>query len=313
MPAIPPHRVAKISDMLAQFSVVAWSLIAGLIIGLICFVPASHLYRFWNRSAPLRANHDYRRIALTDIDKEWTLYRDLKRGYDYLGRWSPAAYLTGPMRSRLSEAGDQIFDEYLFATDSGISQYDWDKARECFAHAVEADPGSADVKGKLATATGFVELLKTPPAARNAEAKFHEAVALAPRLALPHLGLARIYIYEIRNLGLASAEFSAAERVGYHLGPREKEQQADAFLRRGEQEFREWQNAATDNARRHYANLMQRDLDRARALYEPIAGYSKATDSLERVAKLETAYLDASKPKPAPHPKKTTRYTRRWH
>ena len=59
-----------------------------------------------------------------------------------------------------------------------------------------------------------------------AKSNFEEAVALAPRSADPHLGLARIYIYAFHNVGKAIAEMQEAQRLGFQPGPREMEEQA---------------------------------------------------------------------------------------
>lgn len=290
-PAMARRSVSKI---LAEFNVVMWSLIAGLIIGLLCFVPASHLYRFWRDSAPLRAGRDYTRSGLPSVESDWRLFRGLERGYQNLGRWSPVSYLTQPLQSRLTSAGDQVLEQFRNSTDPGIGQYDWEKARACFQHASEMSPNSDQWKGKLAATEGFLRLTGTPPSPREAESKFREAIALQPHLISPHLGLAHIYIYDIRNMGMALAEFHAAQKLGYKLGPRETEQEADGYLQRGEQEFQLWQRARTAAARRHYVALMQRDFDRARALYEPIEGYSKVSDSLERLDRDESKYEEVS-------------------
>ena len=93
---------------------------------------------------------------------------------------------------------------------------------------------------------------------------------------------------------MAQAEFQAAENVGHRLGPRKKEQQADAYLSRAELEVKEWRKARTDDDRTRSAGILERDFDRARRLYEPIAGYSKVNESLRRLEKDEKEFRDAA-------------------
>jgi hypothetical protein len=72
--------------------------------------------------------------------------------------------------------------------------------------------------------------------------------------------------------------------LGFKLGPREYEQQADGYLLRAEQELQLAQRAKLprpDAAR--YLAQAQGDLERARNLYEPIAGFSHVSSSLERL------------------------------
>ena len=45
----------------------------------------------------------------------------------------------------------------------------------------------------------------------------------------PHLALARVYVYSLPKVDQALAEFAAAEKLGAVLGPRELDQQADAY------------------------------------------------------------------------------------
>ena len=265
-----------VEKTLSEISVMMWCLLAGLVIGLICFVPAAHFYRFWTSTSDLRAQHDY-------VDSDWSLYQSWKHRYASLGRMSPASFLDASMRTRTAAAGNAVLDRFRDSTESGINQYDWERAKTCFSHLLEMEPGSPEWKGKLAAAEGFLQLSRVPVSPRNAEAKFREAIRFTPKLVAPHLGLAIIYVYDMRNTGLALAEFHAAENLGYRLGPRENEQQADAYLYRAEQEFSAWRHASTAGAKQRLSSLMQRDLARARELYEPIAGYSKVNDSLERL------------------------------
>jgi serine/threonine protein kinase len=283
--APPVRSVTKrnLSRFLSDFNVIMWSLIAGLIIGLLCFIPASHFYRYWTDSAPLRAGRSYTRASSGEIETDWRLYRRLQQSYAWLGGYSPAIHLTESVTPRLIGAGDEVLDAYRDSTDPDIAHFDWDKALQCFTHAQEFQPAASDLKGKVALCEGYVHLTRGVAESAAALQSFQRAVALLPRSPDPHLGMARIYIYHSHNVGNASAEFHAAERLGYKLGPRESEQQADGYLYRAEQEFHSWQLAKATADQHHYETLMQRDFERARLLYEPIAGFFNVSRSLERL------------------------------
>ena len=144
---------------------------------------------------------------------------------------------------------------------------------------------------------------------------FEEALSYLPRSPDPHLGLARLYIYNFRNVGRAVAEFSDAERFGFKAGPREFEQQADGYLLRAEQELQQAQKAnETREEISKYLLLAQGDLERARNLYEPIAGFSNVSTSLNRLyrdrGRQQT--LQAKSQKPSSPRKLLARRPRSW-
>jgi hypothetical protein len=124
-----------------------------------------------------------------------------------------------------------------------------------------------------------------PALVEAARANFQESVSLIPRSPDPHLGLARIYVYSLKNVGKAIAELHEAQRLGFQPGPREMEQEADGYRFRA--------NAELSEARRYrersramegrYLQLAQRDYDRARQLYEPILGFSNVSVALRQV------------------------------
>lgn len=282
-PALP---VRKLSKALAEFNVVMWSLIAGLVIGLLCFIPASHLYRFWSDSAPLRAGRDYSKSNVAAVESDWKLYQRLQREHNYFGRFSPAAYFAEPLEKRLIAAGDDVIEDYRNSSNTGAGQFDWAKARAALAHALEARPDSADVRGRLALTDGY---LKLPAAPEEALASFRQAAALMPKSPDPHLGLARVYASHLHNAGQAAAEFLASERLGHKNGPREQELQADVYLHTAIDEYQQWVKTASVADERRLLGAMQGDFERARMLYEPIRGYSSVSHSLERLYKFQAS------------------------
>jgi tetratricopeptide (TPR) repeat protein len=168
-----------------------------------------------------------------------------------------------------------------------LQNFDWAKAQACFKHALELDSSDYDSRGKLALCNGYALIAQNPKsseASQTAKTNFEEAVTYLPRSPDPHLGLARIYIYEVHNVGRALAELHEAERLGFRPGPREREQQADGYLFRAEQELRQAQSATVSKAdRSHNLLLAERDLERARDLYEPIDGFSNVTANLQQL------------------------------
>lgn len=304
--ATRPAARVRFARFIAECNVLMWSLVAGLVVGIVCFVPASHACRYWHDSAPLRAKHSY--ISSSTMESDWSTYRALSRDYEWLGSFSPVARLRESLRSRLVAAADDVIARYRNSSDPGFQNYDWLKAKTALAHALELDPGSTEIRGKMALCEGYLQLGANPASASAALASFESAAAALPSWPDPHLGLARIYIYNQQNAGKAAAEFHTAERLGYSLGPRELEQEADGYLLRAEQSLRKFQKAKTVAERRKYKAQLDRDIERARNLYEPIAGYSDVDDHLDRLeqdaasveqigARAERALLVAAKRK----------------
>ncbi len=170
----------------------------GALLGSLVYIESAYAYRFWIESKPLRGSHDYTRRSVAEVNADWDLYKTLERRYLPLGR-----------------------------------QFDWRKAQICLEHAAELDGSDTAVKGNLALSNAYLALLESPQTeqtAARAKAGFEEAHSYLSRSPDPHLGLARIYVYHLRNIGRAVAELSDAERLGFKPGPREFEQQGDGAI-----------------------------------------------------------------------------------
>jgi hypothetical protein len=184
-------------------------------------------------------------------------------------------------------AADDVIDRYRNSSNFVLDQFDWRKAQVCLQHAAELDGSDTAVKGKLALSNAYLAFLESPQTEQTvarAKTNFEEALSYLPRAPDPHLGLARIYVYHIRNVGRAVAELSDAERLGFKPGPREFEEQADGYLLRAENELRQAQKASLTRAdAAKYLALARGDMERARNLYEPIDGYSNVGSNLKHL------------------------------
>lgn len=300
-------RTQNFETKLAEITRMLWILAAGFVFGLLLFIPAGYIYRLWGQGAFLRSPRDYVHRDAADISADWKLYQSLKQHGNFLGRYSPAEPARTSLHAALVATANQIIEGYRNSSDPVVGNFDWNKARVCLRHALELDPADRDSKGKLAICDGFALLPQNPVAAN---ASFKHALEFVPGSPDPHLGLASLYVYTQHNVGRAMAEFHEAERLGFHLGPREMEQQADAYLYRAEQELKASKTAGTAKGR--YLSLAQRDLDRARNLYEPIDGFSKVSQNLQQLDRdqIQQHQLQAAAANTKPRYRKT-RY-RSW-
>jgi tetratricopeptide (TPR) repeat protein len=301
-------RARKVASVMSILVALCWGLLAGLVV---C-VPLGYYYRFWRESNPLRGNLDYTRASVGEINRDWDLLQRVQRQNAFLGGLSPANHLDAKVRAALLQAGNEVIEGYRNNSDPRIQDFDWRKAEVCFAHLIEMDRNDRAAQGKLALCHGYENL---EHAAEQAETDFEAAVSLTPGSPDPHLGLARIYVYSVKNIGKAMAELHAAQRLGFEPGPREVEEEADGYRFRA--------NAELDQARRYgpekraaeerYLRLAERDFDRARRLYEPIEGFSNVTVALAQVDDDDRArqgLVDALNKRPKPKPRSTQRT--RW-
>ena len=282
------QRVRKISlptsGFLREFKFVFSTLAAGFLIGLFVLVPALRAARFWSESRSLRHVRSYSGKSAADIAADWALYKKLERDNSIV---SPVSKVRQPFRASLIAAGDEVIERYANSSDPSAADFDWRKAQTCLARALDLDASDSAVKGKLALVSAYLVLAQDSPDAREAKAGFEEAAALAPRSADPHLGLARVYVYLLHNVGSAVAEFHQAERLGFKIGPREMAQQADGYLARAQSELLQAEGASktspAEEAR--LLALARRDFDRANNLYEPIDGFSNVSLHLQNLYK----------------------------
>ena len=274
----------KVRSFIREFNFAITALVAGFLIGLFLLVPALHAARFWSENGPLRGAQDYSHRTVAEIASDWNLYKRLERESGY---FSPISAIREPFHSSLIATADDVIDRYTNSANPSLTDFDWKKAQLCLMHALDIEKNDNSAKGKLALCEGYISLSADPAAPAAAKASFEEAMSYIPRSPDPHLGLARIYVYSVRNMGSAVAEFHQAERLGFKLGPREIEQQADGYLARAQFELHQAERVSKTSPLQeaHYLTLARRDFERARNLYEPIEGYSNVGLNLQSLYK----------------------------
>ena len=318
---LKPERAKRVASVLSILVALCWGLFAGL---LVC-VPAGYYYRFWRESGPLRRIPDYARSSIAVINSDWDLFQRIQRQNAFLGDLSPAMRLGPALRSGLLQSADEIIERYRNSSDPVLADFDWPKAAVCLDHALEMDRNDRSARGKLALANGYINLIRADTeqsnartaSTRAAQQNFQEAVALLPRSPDPHLGLARIYVYWLKNVGKAMAELHEAAGRGFQPGPRELEEEADGYRFRAGAELADARRAhgKSQASEERYLRLAQRDFDRARQLYEPIQGFSNVSLALRQVDDDDRARQelnDALKKPPVRRPRRLTGRATRW-
>lgn len=285
----PPAIPVKVKLRTRRFEMgnLAIAHLAGILAGLLMLLPVVYYYRIEKATEPLRSKRDYAHDSAQVLASDWNLYQSLKSRNSLLGPFSPMNWAETAFRDNLIAAGDNILDGYRTSANTHLSDYDWSRAKLCFRRAVEMEPSDSKVKGKLAIAEGYLNMVQNPrpPRANLSIDDFRQAASYLPKSPDPHLGLARLYVYSFRNIGEAMPEFQQAESLGYKLGPREATEEADGYLYRSEWELAHARRASatSQDAADKWLGMSKTDAERARSLYEPLVGYSNVSANLEQI------------------------------
>jgi eukaryotic-like serine/threonine-protein kinase len=215
----------------------------------------------------------------------------------------PPARIDWPARY-VAEA-DATLNAYRAGSDPALRDFDWRMAEIHLQDAIDQGRADDETMGKLALAKGYAALEQLSvglysdkeAAAMRVEARrdFDEAGRRMPQSADAHLAMARIYVYSMPDLAKARAEFTAAEKLGAKFGPREIEEQADAWRIRAQQQ-------ASSNPREAWNAAQQ-----ARALYRRVAGFDRANEHLNELARIHQPGAKRTNAQ-----KSNARRSRRW-
>jgi hypothetical protein len=113
--------------------------------------------------------------------------------------------------------------------------------------------------------------------------KFSEAQRLMPRSPDPQLGLARLYVYGLKDVDRAYQAFQAAARLGYPLGNREKLQLADGYRARADKAWWDSRNVRDTPREKDDIQRVEDDYKRAFDLYRQVAPYGNSSGGMARV------------------------------
>jgi hypothetical protein len=275
-------RVKKPSNTTTN---VAIALLAGILAGLLIFIPIGAYYRAWRQTSHLRGHRDYAHASVQSITADWNSYRELKEKHGLLGPFSPVAGLDSAMQANLIGAADNILDTFRSSSDTQLRDFDWGKARVCLRYALQIDPSDGKAKGELALVDGYLKLAQNPkpPKAGLSISSFKQAESYLPDSPDPHLALARVYVYAYRNVGQALPEFQQAEKLGYKLGSREEKEEADGYLYRAEWALAHAKQTSDKDQRAKWLLASRSDMNRAKDLYEPLVGFSNVSMNLDQL------------------------------
>ena len=239
----------------------------------------------WNHGQQL--DRDINAEVLTDPDAVWNRWADVAKDN---GR-SLALY--GPRHSvkkRLESAADRVIETYRNSDTQPVYENDWKRARGYLARALELDPGDESVRGKIRLCEGHIDRIDGSISGRHNTAllneavdKFDKAQQLLPHSPDPELGLARVYVYGLKDIDKAYAALQEAERRGYKLGNREKALLGDGYRDRGDRLWWDSRNVRGLPQEKDQIQKAADDYRRALDLYQNIVPYSNASANIVRV------------------------------
>ena len=104
-----------------------------------------------------------------------------------------------------------------------------------------------------------------------------------PKSPDPELGLARVYVYGIKDVDRAYQAFQDAAKLGHPLGNREKLQLADGYRARGDKDW--WDSRDVRGTPQEKGNIqrVEDDYKRAFDLYRQVAPYGNSGGGMARV------------------------------
>jgi tetratricopeptide (TPR) repeat protein len=227
--------------------------------------------------------HDIETEQVTRPDEIWAKWTAVSGS-------NPSSWLLSGARKdvkqRLVEAADRVIDSYR-TSDTKVKEADWQGARDQLAHALSFDPDDS-IRGKIRLCDGQIERIdgmahNDPELLNQAVEKFDEAARLMPRSYDPYLGLARIYVYALKDIDKAYQALQQAQLLGFVLGNREKDQLADGYQARANHIYWDSRNVYGLPQERDQILRAQEDYQRALGLYRSIVPWGTSKDQVGNV------------------------------
>lgn len=274
-PALPRKQHTVFGSVMKAIAIVA---LASLLYGM---WDAYSSYRLYEHGQALKREIESEQV--TDPGEIFAKWTELSKG-------NPSSLLLyGPRRTvkqKLVAAADRVITESRGDAQQ-VYERDWERARTLLADALIVDPDDS-TRGKLRLCEGHIARIngvshKDPKTLQQAVADFTEADRLIPKSPDPELGLAKVYVYGLKDVDKASDAFQQAARRGYQLGSREKLYLADGYTSRADRLFWESRKMRGLPQERDQIQRAANDYKEALDLYNSIVPYGTASQSVARV------------------------------
>jgi tetratricopeptide (TPR) repeat protein len=221
---------------------------------------------------------------LTDLDQIWARWTELSKG-------NPSSFLLhGPrkvVKQKFLAATDHVIDTYRNNESQLVYEKEWERARTMAAHALAVDPEDS-VRGKLRICEGHLARIngtshRSAQELSQAVEKFDEAQRLLPKSPDPELGLARVYVYGLKDIDKGYEALQKAQKHGYTLGNREKLLLADGYRDRADRLWWDSRNVRGLPPEKDQIQKAADDYKRSEELYQSVSPWGKSIVNLVRV------------------------------
>jgi tetratricopeptide (TPR) repeat protein len=197
------------------------------------------------------------------------------------------------VKQKFVSAADHVIDTYRTNESQAVYEKDWERAKAAAARALAVDPEDG-VRGKLRICEGHLARIngtthRSAEELNLAVEKFTEAARLLPKSPDPELGLARVYVYGLKDIDKGYEALQQAQRRGYPLGNREKSLLADGYRDRGDRLWWDSRNVRGLPPEKDQIQRAADDYKRAEELYQGISPWGKSIVNVVRMrASLES-------------------------
>jgi tetratricopeptide (TPR) repeat protein len=266
-----PQLVTIMRGFAALAAVIAlyimWSMISG--------------YRLYGRGQDLERQVETEQV--TDLGKIWDRWTELSTGH------SSSWLLRGPrnvVKQNFVEAAGRVIASYRNDAQP-LYEADWRRARTYLSHALAMDPDNA-TRGELRLCDGHIARIngtvhRNPKELDEAIADFNEAQSLLPRSPDPELGLARVYVYGLKDIDKANEALKQAANRGYRLGNRDQAQLADGYRDRADRLWLDSRSVRGLPQEKDEVSRAAQDYQTALKLYQSIAPYTNANEQIGKI------------------------------
>ncbi len=221
---------------------------------------------------------------LTDLDQIWARWTELSKA-------NPSSFLLyGPrkvVKQKFVAAADHVIDSYRNNESQLIYEKEWERARTMASRALAVDPEES-ARGKLRICEGHLARIngtshRSAQELGDAVEKFDEAQKLLPKSPDPELGLARVYVYGLKDIDKGYEALQEAQKRGYSLGNREKSLLADGYRDRADRLWWDSRNVRGLPPEKDQIQRAADDYKRAAELYQGISPWGKSIVNVVRV------------------------------
>jgi hypothetical protein len=238
-------------------------------------------YQLYQRGQELA--RDIETEQVTNPDQIWTKWTELSKDH------VTSLLLHAPrkvVKQRLIAVTDHVIDTYR-NTDTPVSEKDWERARLNAGRALAVDPDEV-ICGKLRLTEGHLARInatthRKPEELNRAAEKFEEARRLMPNSPDPEVALARMYVFGSKDIDKAYEVLENAQKRGFPVGNREKQQLADGYRDRADRLWWDSRNVRGLPPEKDQIQRAADDYQRSLELYQNSGNSGKALLSIVRV------------------------------